>query len=250
MVRPPLVRVDNEAVVRALDRAVQPVLLAGEKAKSDSAPHKPSPSTASPPRLGRVIYDPFLNPATLLDGEILRANIGGVLEVAVSAGWLRAGAGFSGVSYDVGDPATFTGLREGGDDEQDVDDDDEVRIPPNVWELEGFRKRRVWGADVYTDDSDVLAMAVHSGWLRFGTRVPALVEDKAAAAEKSNETLLVRLRVAPRLVRYQGCERSGLKSRSWGNGHDGVSLMVESVQVVKVSLLLSFLSSHPSLVSH
>ena len=44
----------------------------------------------------------------------------------------------------------------------------------------------------------------------------------------------VTLRVAPQLVRYAGCLRGGIKSRSWGNSHDGVSLVVETVKALEV----------------
>ena len=39
----------------------------------------------------------------------------------------------------------------------------------------------------------------------------------------------------PPLIRYQGIERQGIRSRSWGNGHDGVSLRVEKVELLAVS---------------
>ncbi|KAK3107946.1 hypothetical protein LTR53_018000, partial [Teratosphaeriaceae sp. CCFEE 6253] len=41
------------------------------------------------------------------------------------------------------------------------------------------KRRQLWGTDVYTDDSDVVAAAVHSGWLR-GDFGPALNRDLQA----------------------------------------------------------------------
>lgn len=263
-VRPPLLSVRNEEVLKALARPFSPSTDTDADAK---APKRPF--------LGRIVYDPFVNPATLLDGQLLRSNVGGVVEVAISTGWFESSPFLStstsssdappslpSTLYEFGDPATYDGspLSDPTADESDP------RIPPSVWELEGIRKRKVWGSDVYTDDSDVLALLLHSGWLRLGRRKLAgkrLVAgekgagDQAVKAsrtpwkgfggegegEKKQEgvkSLIVKLVVAPRLVRYQGCERMGIKSRSWGNGHDGVSLMVESVDLVDVSSFASF----------
>ncbi|ORY85419.1 histone deacetylation protein Rxt3-domain-containing protein [Leucosporidium creatinivorum] len=257
-VRPPLLSVRNEEVLKAL---ALPSSSSTEADADGKAPKRPF--------LGRVVYDPFVNPATLLDGQLLRANVGGVVEVCISTGWFEpspylsissstttddAPPSLPSTLYEFGDPATYDGspLSDPNADESDP------RIPPSVWELEGVRKRKVWGSDVYTDDSDVLALLLHSGWLRLGRRKlggKKLVAgekgagDQAVKAsrapwkgfggegegEKKQEgvkSLIVKLVVAPRLVRYQGCERMGIKSRSWGNGHDGVSLMVESVDLV------------------
>lgn len=256
-VRPPLLNVRNDEVLKALALPSSPSAEADTK-----APKRPF--------LGRVVYDPFVNPATLLDGQLLRSNVGGVVEVAISTGWfesspfLSSGSSSSDPSpslpstlYEFGDPATYDGspLSDVTADETDP------RIPPSVWELEGIRKRKVWGSDVYTDDSDVLALLLHSGWLRLGRRKEGgqkLVAGEKGAGEQAVKasripwkgfagegegekkregvkSLVVKLIVAPRLVRYQGCERMGLKSRSWGNGHDGVSLMVEGVDLADVS---------------
>lgn len=104
------------------------------------------------------------------------------------------------------------------------------------------RDRKVWGTEVYTDDSDMLAMLVHSGFLL----PPMLSVSNQAKATRdrstagSGEGILVTLRVVGRLVRYISTERNGLKSRGWGNGHDGGSLVVETVRRVPVvSLTLS-----------
>jgi len=173
----------------------------------------------------------------------------------------------------------------------------------NFWSLRPLVRRKLWGTDVYTDDSDVLAMCVHAGWLeppslltRDGKEVPNWVppgkparkwlewdgkekemEKQGADGKKevngngnapqgvstkdvdstsgqalpsSTSTsstiksdfererpcdLSVMLRIAPALISYKGSQRAGINSRSWGNGHDGVSLYIESVELKEVS---------------
>jgi len=174
----------------------------------DSAPvlaAVPAPAEGRP-HLGRKVYCPFTEPAQLLNGELLKNGVGGVIEVAVPVGCLE------GAKWQIGDPAKYTG-------------EDEAEIPAEVWELDGLRKRKVWGTDIYTDDSDVVGIALHSGWLR-------LSSNDGCQDEGPNkvQTLLVKLLVTPALVRYQGCTRQGLRSRSWGNGHEGVSLMLTGIE--------------------
>jgi len=177
------------------------------------------------------------------------------------------------------------------------------------WSAASLRERKCWGTDVYTDDSDVLAMCIHAGWIeppsldldqeriaesaayeeghsrfRRGPGLPGWVPSgkamwawKAMSATDPTDTgaepsgdavmtdstsrpesdaikplsriasstqqvslrqaeprppdLSVMLRIAPRLIAYRGCLRAGFKSRCWGNTHDGVSLVVESVEL-------------------
>ncbi|PWY97696.1 hypothetical protein BCV70DRAFT_47610 [Testicularia cyperi] len=160
--------------------------------------------------------------------------------------------------------------------------------PWQFWRLNPLLRRKLWGTDVYTDDSDVLAMCVHAGWVEGPSLeaegIPSWVppgraarawnglsssassasmvngasrgvngtgegvetasaetgQDKAKNAPRSSSKdsginvpsdLSVILRIAPKLIAYKGCQRGGIKSRSWGNTHDGVSLVVESVEV-------------------
>lgn len=131
------------------------------------------------------------------------------------------------------------------------------------WSQHSLARRKLWGTDVYTDDSDVLAMCVHAGWIE-APHIPHVPEwlggggmsgvsrawadlsqrqeqavggapprPSAAADGRSSLTcdLSVTLRIAPKLILYKGCHRGGIKSRSWGNTHDGVSLVVESVEL-------------------
>ncbi|BFZ59014.1 hypothetical protein YB2330_000014 [Saitoella coloradoensis] len=83
---------------------------------------------------------------------------------------------------------------------------------------EGVVRRCVWGTEVYTDDSDLVAMLVHAGRISLEDGVKGDV--------------VVTLRVAPTLVRYTGSFRNGIKSRSWKVEHDGMSVMIEDVQHV------------------
>lgn len=148
---------------------------------------------------------------------------------------------------------------------QRVDDATLAHAAWQFWAQPSLDHRKLWGTDVYTDDSDVLAMCVHAGWIEAphipgvpewlsgggGRRVAkawtALAERQAAQTGEPLEALppgpptylvphstcdlSVVLRIAPKLILYKGCHRGGVQSRSWGNTHDGVSLVVESVEL-------------------
>ena len=138
------------------------------------------------------------------------------------------------------------------------------------WSQPSLARRKLWGTDVYTDDSDVLAMCVHAGWIE-PPHIPNVPEwlggggtsnvSKAWArlTERQERALgnlpppprrapgsmsgvpltcdlSVTLRIAPKLILYKGCHRGGIKSRSWGNTHDGASLVVESVELRPVRM--------------
>ena len=145
---------------------------------------------------------------------------------------------------------------------------DEPTLERAAWKFWGQRSlesRQLWGTDVYTDDSDVLAMCVHAGWIEAphipgvpewlcGGGCPRVAKAWKALSDREVEQLggppappqahapvgivptstcdlSVMLRIAPKLVLYKGCHRGGIQSRSWGNTHDGVSLVVESVEL-------------------
>ena len=122
------------------------------------------------------------------------------------------------------------------------------------------RRRALWGTDIYTDDSDVLAVAMHSGWVRseFGEDIdPSMLEVKnsSQADSKTGKTapspkaiftsppdepmipppgkdLHVTLLVLPTLEKYASHVAHGIKSRAWGNTHDGVSFRIEQMEWV------------------
>ncbi|GAA6052330.1 hypothetical protein JCM3770_007255 [Rhodotorula araucariae] len=253
MVHPPVVDVLNEAV----DTWVGKHALPGEERKF----------------LGRVTYDALTPPAKLLDGELLVDNVGGFVEVVVPTSWIlgpqshsAAAASLSAVdvrsscsvapvdphpvALSFGPPAAYS-----GEPLPLTSTTTPLVLPAHLADLPAVRKRAVWGTDVYTDDSDVLLVLLHSGWLRVTRRERRLrAGEKGAGADAIRRArtlgeeridvlsgngdgadevpvaLLVRLGVVPALVRYEGIERQGVRSRSWGNGHDGVSLRVEDVQ--------------------
>lgn len=92
----------------------------------------------------------------------------------------------------------------------------EVLLPPKFLTSESkqVRLRQLWGTDVYTDDSDLVAVLVHSGHVKLKPTAP-------------KTPLLVSLRVCPAQPSYAGSDRNGLKSREWSGKHDGVSYKVE-----------------------
>ncbi len=146
-----------------------------------------------------------------------------------------------------------------------------VRVP-RIWLQERERglicaERYLWGSGIYTDDSDPVAAAMHSGFI---TSVhPASVEE--ALLEKvleeqtpriegspapdrpkpidENKDLHITLLVLPQLENYVESARFGIKSRAWSEEpeagpsspstvqssktpHDGVSFMVLKCEAV------------------
>lgn len=261
MVRPPVVEVLNDAV----DAWVKEH---GDAAGEGEGPRK---------FLGRVTYDALTPPAKLLDGEVLAQNVGGYVEVVVPTSWVlgphpaqRTSTGKDEVrsscsvapvdphpvALSYGSPSAYT-----GEPLPLTSPTTPLVLPSHLADLPSVRQRQVWGTDVYTDDSDVLLVLLHSGWLRVtrrerrprageqgagadairrartaGEERIAVPGQKEAKAEDVPTALLVRLGVVPALVRYEGIERQGIRSRSWGNGHDGVSLRVEEVLPLDVCL--------------
>ncbi|KAL9115156.1 MAG: hypothetical protein Q9227_000950 [Pyrenula ochraceoflavens] len=118
------------------------------------------------------------------------------------------------------------------------------------------RRRFLWGSGVYTDDSDPIAAAIHSGFLKAtwpdGVD-PELLEniiqeqnptiDFAENVPTSPMTLPpymdlhITLLVLPTLEGYESTSRFGIKSRNWpeeenGARHDGVSFAVLNCKLV------------------
>lgn len=130
-------------------------------------------------------------------------------------------------------------------------------------------RRAVWGTDVYTDDSDVVAACIHAGWIRgeWGKDVdvdlldlykpsPTSKKQRTVPAEQHLEVLNsppasgpvhvpvdrdlhVTLLILPCLEKYGSSTRFGIQSREFGgtyNGrksiHDGISFMITSVRWV------------------
>ncbi|KAF7722038.1 hypothetical protein EC973_003760 [Apophysomyces ossiformis] len=139
----------------------------------------------------------------------------------------------------------------------------EVRVPARYLSYgnKHIQKRAIWGTDIYTDDSDVVAMAIHSGKYQLPFSEPEVQPDspfalaiagkslEAARAAKSlaisgkmwqkrensgpGYDLKLTIRVLPKLRSYASTIRHNIKSRPWGNNHDGVSFYVEKAEKIK-----------------
>ena len=127
--------------------------------------------------------------------------------------------------------------------------------------------RNLYGTDIYTDDSDPVAAAIHCGWIRgeWPEEVDVSLLQTASSVEKERShtgflddemddqhqlsimnvlphygpvrpkpymDLHITLRVLPPLQRYASSVRYGLKSRSWGSNHDGMSFEIIKLEWV------------------
>ncbi|CAO0794023.1 unnamed protein product [Mucor circinelloides] len=139
----------------------------------------------------------------------------------------------------------------------------EIRVPARFLTFENVKvkKRALWGTDIYTDDSDIVAMAIHSGKYQphfieptiestdpFALAVAGKQKESIEAARRlalsgkkytqhdqhliPDHDLKVTVRVLPTLQSYASSIRHRLKSREWGK-HDGMSLFVNKVEKVK-----------------
>ncbi|KAF2221072.1 histone deacetylation protein Rxt3-domain-containing protein, partial [Elsinoe ampelina] len=127
-------------------------------------------------------------------------------------------------------------------------------------------RRALWGTEIYTDDSDVVAAAVHSGWIKgdFGAysddlrALEAQTEMNGTNGDKtngdtphSNETpdkldtkpvhpvfipadrdMHITVVILPPLSKYEGSVLHHLKSRTWGGDHDGMSFIIQRIEFV------------------
>ncbi|KAI0394605.1 Rxt3-domain-containing protein [Xylariaceae sp. FL0594] len=129
-------------------------------------------------------------------------------------------------------------------------------------------RRALWGTEVYTDDSDVVAACIHAGWIRgeWSGDVDVDLLDLQEPVPKSKRRILtaeehleemdlarpscpvqvppdrdlhVKLLILPALDMYSSTTRFGIQSREFGgtyNGHksihDGLSFMILSVRWV------------------
>ncbi|PNS16751.1 hypothetical protein CAC42_4715 [Sphaceloma murrayae] len=122
-------------------------------------------------------------------------------------------------------------------------------------------RRAVWGTEIYTDDSDVVAAAVHSGWIKgdFGEWNED-IRDLFAEHEGTNGTngdaashavvdkldkkpshpcpvpadrdMHVTIVILPPLKKYEGTTMNFLKSRTWDGDHDGMSFIIQRIDFV------------------
>jgi hypothetical protein len=131
---------------------------------------------------------------------------------------------------------------------------------------EVIRRRALWGTEIYTDDSDVLAAAIHQGWIRgdWGEDVdislldlgpsspqPSRKEGKSDVTRKADSKLVldsppdsgpmlppdnkdvhITIRILPPLQSYASTVSRGIRSRGWGSNHDGMSFEIHRVEWV------------------
>ncbi|KAJ5666661.1 hypothetical protein N7462_011070 [Penicillium macrosclerotiorum] len=128
-------------------------------------------------------------------------------------------------------------------------------------------RRALWGTGVYTDDSDPVAAAIHSGFIRGAwsedvdesmldleikdtyqhAPQPSPADPSAEASSKDDEKprsprippvppvdrdLHITLLVLPRLEEYESTVMFGIKSRPWDGRHDGMSFKVHRIDWV------------------
>ena len=127
--------------------------------------------------------------------------------------------------------------------------------------------RNVYGTDIYSDDSDPVAAAIHCGWIRGewpeevdvslfqpassmdgehlhkdlsdagigDSKVPSVMitpPQHGPIRPMPHHDLHITLLILPPLQRYASSVRHGLKSRSWGSNHDGMSFEIVNLKWV------------------
>jgi hypothetical protein len=132
-----------------------------------------------------------------------------------------------------------------------------VRVPREFLTDESREKlcvdRYLYGTEVFTDDSDPVVAAIHSGWIRGawgpdvdinlldlpppppeGVPVPRATTElpRTPMPPPKNMDAHIEILILPPLVGYAPSLRFGVKSREWGGNHDGRSFMVVGVRWV------------------
>ncbi|KAF2622647.1 Rxt3-domain-containing protein [Macroventuria anomochaeta] len=115
-------------------------------------------------------------------------------------------------------------------------------------------ERHLWGARVYRDDSDPIAAAIHSGWIRgewddtvdvsmLDPRItapndPSDAEDTlnkvpaAPVTPPADMDLQIEILILPQLQEYTCSVEYGISSRQ-SRGHDGLSFMINKIRWVE-----------------
>ncbi|RMZ71057.1 histone deacetylation rxt3 [Pyrenophora seminiperda CCB06] len=115
-------------------------------------------------------------------------------------------------------------------------------------------ERHLWGARVYRDDSDPIAAAIHSGWIRgewddtvdvamLDPRItapndPSDAEDvltkmpAAPVTPPADMDLQIEILILPQLQEYTGSVEYGISSRK-SKGHEGLSFMINKIRWVE-----------------
>eukprot|EP00250_Pteridium_aquilinum_P005311 c15426_g1_i2 orf=455-3070(-) len=102
----------------------------------------------------------------------------------------------------------------------------EIRIPAKLVTTSNHQVRgsQLWGTDVYTDDSDLVAVLMHTGYYRPTASQPPF----------SVQELRATVRVLPPQDSYTSTLRNNIRSRAWGAA-SGCSYSVHQCRILKVS---------------
>jgi len=77
----------------------------------------------------------------------------------------------------------------------------------------GYINNAIWGTDIYTDDSDAVAMLAHTGRYKITGQPPT-------------HDICLTVKILPKQEEYVGSTFGPVVSRSWGADHDGVSFII------------------------
>ncbi|KAG0631979.1 hypothetical protein M758_1G295700 [Ceratodon purpureus] len=104
----------------------------------------------------------------------------------------------------------------------------EIRIPAELATTTNrqIRGSQLWGTDVYTDDSDIVAVLLHTGYY----------SPSATPPPNSISELRATIRILGPQNMYTSTLRNGLRSRAWGGGGGGgggCSYSVERCRIMK-----------------
>lgn len=89
------------------------------------------------------------------------------------------------------------------------------------------RSRQLWGVDVYTQDSDVVAVLLHTGYFS-----PTL-----ASAPSSIQEFRAIIKVQPGLPNYPSRSQNGLRSRAWAAETKGCAYSVRCVVGIEDAII-------------
>jgi hypothetical protein len=144
---------------------------------------------------------------------------------------------------------------------------------PNYSFEEICRRREIWGTDIYTDDSDPIAAAVHAGWIQgaFGDldediRQLRVGPDQSNDMDDTSDTIAdvpapalavtavpskplpipvghdahITLLILPPLTQYASTHRHHMHSRPWPSHHDGMSFAIHRIDFVREGPIARF----------
>ncbi|XP_058770692.1 uncharacterized protein LOC131644259 [Vicia villosa] len=100
----------------------------------------------------------------------------------------------------------------------------EIRIPAEYVTATNRQVRggQLWGTDVYTYDSDLVSVLMHTGYCRLTSQPPAAIQELRAT-----------IRALPPKDCYISTLRNNVRSRAWGGAANGCSYRIERCCIVK-----------------